>query len=326
MSARKRVRRKWRGVVGVLIASLCVLLVVLDLEVVPRVMAKMIVAAPNSRVARPLEDGAELGAAAPRVRSFNVRVGPPEAVLSAILYSPAETAAPRGTIVLLHGLGDSKRSLRGTGAYYASRGYRALLVDHRGQGHSTGAYKTFGVRESQDLVTVLDTLAAQDLLALPVGVVGYSYGGAVGIQWAARDPRVQAVVSVSTFSSLREVLPPYTARVAPGVAPWLGRRHFDRALVIAGRMASFAPDDADTARAAAQTKAHILIVHGRDDELIPVAQAERIFAGARDHAELVVQAGDHEMVVADASGEVSRRATRWFERWLTPPTAPAARD
>ena len=67
-----------------------------------------------------------------------------------------------------------------------------------------------------------DQLDALGLLVGPVSLYGPSYGGAVALQTAARDERVEAVVSVATFSSLRAVVPPYADRLIPvigGVLP-----------------------------------------------------------------------------------------------------------
>src|SRR5262249_7005553 len=110
-------------------------------------------------------------------------------------------AAPLGTLIVLHGIYDSKESFSGVwGRIFASAGYRVVLVDLRGHGRSTGDWMTYGVVESQDLTKVIDVLEERHLVAGKLGVFGVSYGGAVAIQAAALDPRIQAVATMGAFS------------------------------------------------------------------------------------------------------------------------------
>jgi len=308
--------RRWirRGIIGFVVLSIFAVMV--DFLVIPHVMAGAIVRAPNAdRVIDPDQDREGLPADL-RASFLRLEAGPPDASLAALCFSPTDDVPPKGTLLVLHGLNDNMASHLGTGVFLSGLGYRVVLIDQRGQGRSTGRCLTYGVRESQDLVQWLDNLEAIGLLAPPVGALGYSYGGAVALQFAGRDPRVKAIVSVSAFSSLREVLPPYAARFAPGVAWWFGERHFDRALAIVGERADFEPGEADAAGAAARTAARILIVHGRDDRLVPLAHAHRIHRAAGERGELVELDGDHLKVTGDESGTVRQHAVRWFERWL----------
>ena len=52
-------------------------------------------------------------------------------------------------------------------------GYRAVLVDLRGHGRSTGKYLTYGVQEAQDISQVIDALEQQQLIAGEIGVLGH---------------------------------------------------------------------------------------------------------------------------------------------------------
>ena len=247
-------------------------------------------------------------------------VGPPAASLSVFCLSPAKRSRPRGTILVFHGLRDSKRSQVGTGVRLAAQGYRAVLVDSRGHGRSTGAMLTYGVRESQDAVQVLDRLQEEGLLALPVGALGFSYGGSVALQLAARDRRVKAVVSVATFSSLRQTMRDYLAYHLPGIGRLIPTdAQLARGLAEAGRQAAFDPAEADNVRAAARTTARLLIVHGQQDAKIPPSHARAICGAAGQRCRLLVVPGeDHDSVFGDRQGLVGRQMTGWFSRWLSP--------
>src|SRR5579859_1113357 len=64
----------------------------------------------------------------------------------------------RGTIFLLHGYGLDKEAMMPWGLLLAQAGYRVVLVDLRGNGHSTGDQIYFGGIERTDMVQCLDAL------------------------------------------------------------------------------------------------------------------------------------------------------------------------
>ncbi|HXU69856.1 MAG TPA: alpha/beta fold hydrolase [Polyangia bacterium] len=222
-----------------------------------------------------------------------VDVGPPRARLAVEIVDPKRP--PRATIFVLHGIRDHKEGLRHWAEHLSEAGYRAVLVDSRGHGHSTGDWLTYGVQECKDLSQLADALAVDG----PIGVMGISYGGATAIEWAAREPRVRAAVAVAPFASLRDIVPVYTPRMIP-VAGWL-IPHFSqmRAVDAAGRLGGFDPDAASPRAAAHATHTPILIIHGRDDVTVPLAQSQLIADGAPSVSLTVLDAQDHDRISGD---------------------------
>jgi pimeloyl-ACP methyl ester carboxylesterase len=248
---------------------------------------------------------------------LRVPVGPPAASISCLVRSPSRGAEVRGTILVLHGVRDDKRSQLGTAVFLSDLGYRAVLVDSRGHGRSTGEHLTYGVQESRDMLQVLDHLRDKGLLLEPLGAVGFSYGGAVALQLAARDERVKAVVTVSTFSSLREVVKDYVMHYAPFPGLLLTDAQLDRALKKAGEIARFDPAEADNMKAASMMGARLLIIHGQEDPKVPVSHAYRIHEAAGDKSELIVVPGEgHDSLIADRTGMIRKKMKAWFDRWL----------
>ncbi len=279
----------------------------------PHLIPGAILYAPNTDVTMdPAKD--RLPGGHDNVRHLRVAVGPPDASLSLWCFRPKQRA--RGTILVFHGIRDSKWSQVGTGAHLARLGYVAVLVDSRGHGRSSGRHLTYGVRESRDARQVLDRLKQEGLLVEPVGTLGFSYGGAVALQLAALDSRVEAVVTVATFSSLRQTLRDFVAYHLPGIGRVLPTEaQMSAGLARAGRQAAFDPAAADNVRAAGATRARLLIIHGAEDAKIPPAHARRICRAAGARCRLVeVPGADHDSIFG--GGVVSREMTAWFNRWL----------
>jgi pimeloyl-ACP methyl ester carboxylesterase len=289
-----------------------------------RVGASAIVYAPNAGHAPDAAGDPAPPAVAPPlvVRALRVDVGPPAASIAALVM---EGPAPRATVFVLHGIRDRKESMLGWGTRLAADGFRAVLVDGRGHGRSSGAFLTYGVVESRDLSRVLDELVDEHLATAPIGAMGMSYGAATAIEWAGTDPRVASVVAVAPFASLRAVVPGYVRRFLPGIGGLIPDFMIARTIARAGEIAAFDPGAASPLDAIARTRAPVLLVHGSADVHIDPAQSEAIHRRAPDHSEVIlVQGEDHETISADASGALWTRALPWLHRDLDAHHAPSA--
>lgn len=245
-----------------------------------------------------------------------VPVGPPDATMAAWVFEPADRDDPRGTILLLHGYHAGPVWMVGKARDLSKHGYRAVVVALRGYGSSTGDFHTFGVSEREDLSKVIDALEARGLASDYLGVMGISYGGAAAIQLAGADPRIDAVVAQSAFSSLRDVAPPFGRSVVPVPGLLMSDAQYDAVVDEAGRIASFDPDEADTVAAIGRTSAPVLLVHGDWDMVIPAAQSRALLAAAGSDAALMrVPAAGHLTVALDADGKIGRATVAWFNRW-----------
>jgi pimeloyl-ACP methyl ester carboxylesterase len=250
-----------------------------------RIGAHAIVDAPN-RGARALPP--------PELGERRIAVGPPAATLSVVVVEP--TGAARATVFCLHGIRDRKENVRDWATHLAAAGYRAVLVDSRGHGRSSGDWMTYGVQESRDLSQLVDALA----LPGPLAVMGVSYGGATAGVWGGREPRLRAAVAVAPFASLREIVPVYTPRTIPLVGWLIPRFVVMRTVDAAGRLGYFDPDDASPRTAAARARVPILILHGTRDDKVPFHHAELIRDAARDRVTLLPLDGqDHDHVASD---------------------------
>jgi len=146
------------------------------------------------------------------------------------------SSAPRGRILLCHGYYANRYQVLDIADGLRRRGYETLIFELRGHGERPGPC-TFGVRETEDALTVLRwARAGEGAVRVPAGVLGLSMGAAVACQVAARDLEVRAVVADSPYAKLCPVLRlaitqryRFTGALAAWLAWWglqlvLGRR------------------------------------------------------------------------------------------------------
>jgi len=217
----------------------------------------------------------------------------------------------RGTIFLLHGYGLDKEAMMPWGLVLAKAGYRVVLVDLRGNGHSTGDNIYFGGIERTDLVQCLDALRQQNVCREPVGVLGISYGAVLALQWAAIDPRVQSAVAISPYPDPEAAVDRYLKTFAPDLSRRTGR---EAAALVASRLAKF-PDLA-TETAIRQIKHPILFIRGENDEVCLKEDVSRFRAAAAPGSEVEEVLLANHLLTGMCITQLRDPVTDWFERQL----------
>jgi pimeloyl-ACP methyl ester carboxylesterase len=249
---------------------------------------------------------------------FWVDVGPPAATLSVSVMEPdREAGPPKGTVLVIHGIYARSLWMLGTARMLAGAGYRAVLVDLRGQGRSSGKWLTYGIRESRDLSQVIDALEDRGLVSGRLGVYGISYGATTAIELAGRDPRIAAVVAVAPFSTMRAEVPHYIRTILPGAGAAISDETCQEAIDEAGEVGGFNPDVASAVAAIRRTRAPVLILHGTNDWMVPPWHAVRLRDAAPDRTRLVLIPWlGHITIWFDPTGEVAAESRAWFDRHL----------
>ena len=217
----------------------------------------------------------------------------------------------RGTIFLLHGYGLDKEAMMPWGLLLAQAGYRVVLVDLRGNGHSTGDQIYFGGIERTDMVQCLDALLQQHVCREPVGALGISYGAVLALQWAAIDPRVQCVTAISPYPDPRLAVNRYLKTFAPNLT-WRTDRKV--AALVASRLAEF-PDLATTT-AIRRIKHPILFVRGEHDEVCLPEDVSRFQATAAPGSEVKEVPLANHLVTGMCISQLRDPVTEWFRSHL----------
>ncbi|MEO3742525.1 alpha/beta fold hydrolase [Plantactinospora sp. B5E13] len=154
------------------------------------------------------------------VRSGPTGTEPVELDTTLLLPDGASADRPVPAVLLAHGFGGTKQSVRADAEDLADLGYAVLTYTARGFGRSGGQIHLDNPDyEVRDAARLLDWLAARPDIRRDrdgdprVGVVGGSYGGGLALLLAAQDPRVDAIVPMITWNDLaRSFLPESTGR------------------------------------------------------------------------------------------------------------------
>ena len=190
-------------------------------------------------------------------------------------------------IIACAGYRASKSDLIGIGSALWRVGFNVLLFDYHGHGANHGVPITLAYRELHDFYAALDYTLAR-LPQARVGVLGFSMGAAIAILGAATRPEVRGVVADSPFATHTDVVSYSVQRVIhlPG-QPFAAISDY-----FLLRSAGYRGRDVAPLRVIhALAGRPLLLIHGSDDDMIPVSHAYRLFDAAREPKALWIGQG-----------------------------------
>lgn len=205
--------------------------------------------------------------------------------------APPGNGVPAGLVILAHGVTSNKDRpwLTALGDALAADGVAALRMSFSGNGGSEGRYEdATPSKEADDLGSVIDHVI--DAGVMRVAYVGHSMGGAVGVLRAARDARIDALVSLAGMVHVAAFMRRHCGHLTPGRdlmfdkpgCPWTAALRDD-----AERIGSLLPQ-------ASRIAVPWLLVHGDADELVPIEDALDAREAAGGRPDLVTLPGvDH---------------------------------
>jgi pimeloyl-ACP methyl ester carboxylesterase len=196
----------------------------------------------------------------------------------------AWSAAPRGTVILLHGYGVAQFSMLPWGFRLAEDGWRCVLVDLRGHGDSTGKRVYFTVEETNDMSQLLDTLARDQRLAEPVAAMGESYGGVLALRWKTVDPRVGAVVAIAPYASLSNAVLNIRREYAGLIPKFMVKEGIKKL----PKLLKIEATEFDTTTVLQRKSVKALFIAGGEDKISSVQEVERVRVLASPESKLVI--------------------------------------
>jgi alpha-beta hydrolase superfamily lysophospholipase len=216
--------------------------------------------------------------------------------LSGVLHLPA--GQPTAVIVGCHGLMADKNSpkqielARGC----TDIGMAYFRFDHRGCGQSDGVFNRDTTLENRisDLTAAVHTVQETFGKTMPVGLFGSSLGGTVCLATAFKLVPF-AIVTLAAPVKSRSIRMPESSPESLKQEIGSTGLTFD----IAAEMAAIH---------------HILVVHGSDDETVPVENAGTIFELAgKPKKRLLLDGGDHRISNTALQKQFIQATVQWFK-------------
>ncbi len=196
------------------------------------------------------------------------------------------------TVLVCHGNGGNIGHLLDSLKLLSSLGLSCLAFDYRGYGNSSGRPTEAGMyldaRAAYDWLTGTKGISSEQIVLL-----GRSLGASVAAHLAGRV-RVAGLVMESGFTSYLDI--------ASHFYPYLPVKLFRRFLF-----------RYDTITYIEAVRCPVMVLHSREDELVPFAFGTRLFEAAHEPKQFVELAGDHNEGFL-LSGDIYAGAWRnWLE-------------
>lgn len=200
-------------------------------------------------------------------------------------------AGARGAVLIFHGNAGNISHRLDYLAMFKRLGYATLIVDYRGYGTSTGSPSEAGTY--RDAAAAWRHLTEQrGIRPADIVIFGESLGAAVA-SWLAVRHAPRALVLASTFTSAMDL--------GAEVYWFLPVRLISR----------FRYDNLANLE---QIKAPVLIAHSRDDDIVPFAHGQKLFAAANEPKQFLEMRGGHNSGFIFAREEWIQALARFLER------------
>ena len=234
---------------------------------------------------------AALGLKAEEVRIATANARQVHAWLIRAPQQEQERDRPQAAVVVVHGWGGNAALMLPLARPLHEAGYATLFVDARCHGASDDDSFASLPRFAEDTEHAFAWLSAREGVdPARIALLGHSVGAGAVLFAASRMPQVAAVVSVAAFSHPAAMMRRWLATKRIPEKP-IGRYILDYVQKTIGHRF----DDIAPVTTIARIRRPVLLVHGADDEVVPIDEAMQIYAMRGDTpVELMTLTGDHE--------------------------------
>jgi dipeptidyl aminopeptidase/acylaminoacyl peptidase len=221
--------------------------------------------------------------------------------IAGILHFPDEQNPP--CVIASHGLLSSKNSEKyiALGERMSKEGMAMLRFDFRGIGESEGGEEDNTIsKKISDLKAGIDFIRSYPGLGNRVGLLGSSLGGFLSLIKASGDKEIKAVVTWATPIHLDDLGTKDQGEDDP-LPPDVFFEDLPRHRLVP----------------LLSKVSHCLVIHGEEDELVPLDQALGIFTHLRVPKELhVIGGADHRLTDPAHRQRAIDLSVGWFKKYL----------
>lgn len=235
---------------------------------------------------------------------------------------PSARSGNAPAIVILHGWGSNSEMMLPLARPLHQAGFSLLLIDARCHGSSDDDHFPSLPLFAEDLDHAIDWLRQQPAIdAQNISVLGHSVGAGAALLSASRRDDLRSVVSVSAFAHPESVVRRLfdSKKVPYRPFGWYALRYLEK--LVGCSFDEMAPE-----KSIRGVRCPVLLVHGRQDETVPVGDAHRIYTKGRpDQVGLWIVDGDHSFTVEHEThlSEVADSLAEWLCNPTGAPWRPA---
>lgn len=219
-------------------------------------------------------------------------------------------------IVVVHGSEGNRahptdRNL-GIASGLVDHGYNVLMFDMRGHGESEGKHISAGYHEKHDVLGAIDYIR-QTGIQTQIGVLGLSMGAAASLMAAAESEEIAAVVADGGYADIISIFESeFSARSSlPGffipIILFAANKMYDI------DFAAIKPEEA-----VSELSVPVFIIHGEQDDMVPVAHAYRLREASRhpDSRLWILPEAAHSNAYLMRPAEYTERVIAFFDEAL----------
>lgn len=190
----------------------------------------------------------------------------------------------------------------------AASGIPTLRFSFSGNGDSEGRFIDSTIsKEVEDLGSVLDALSDYS-----VCYVGHSMGGAVGVLRASRDKRIKLLVSLAGMVHTKTFAQTEFGDVTPNEGLMWDNPDCPLSSTYMDDMAQI---DSVVDRGS-QITVPWLLVHGTDDDVVPIGESREIFKNANEPKELIELEGADHVFSDESTSLMVTTVVHWIQEQL----------
>ncbi len=190
----------------------------------------------------------------------------------------------------------------------ADAGISALRFSFSGNGESEGAFTDSTItKEVADLGSVIDVLSKYKIC-----YVGHSMGGTVGVLRAASDERIEVLVSLAGMVHTKA----FADREFGGVIPDKGFMWDEPDCPLSQKYMDDVATIDSVAKIASKFAVPWLLVHGSEDDIVPIQDSIDILNFANESTELLELPGVDHVFSDDGTPIMVEKVVAWVSQKL----------
>ncbi len=189
-------------------------------------------------------------------------------------------------------------------------GISVLRISFTGNGDSGGDFGTCTIsKEVEDLIVVLDTVAGNRRIVY----AGHSMGGAVGVLAASNDERIGHLISLSGMVHTAK----FNEVEFGDQIPDEGFMWEEEDCPLSSAFVNDMNEISSVLEKGSQIKVPWLLIHGTEDDVVPIDETHEIFEKANEPKKKVVIGGaDHVFSTDEASAVMVEAVVTWLQDQL----------